>query len=151
MSDNIKQVIVVRTDLNMRRGKEIAQGSHGAMAFMSRQAQAELQARGGIEALRKAVGSSGCNILVTISLNLMECAWLLDIFTKIVLAAKDEADLMEVKRLCDEAGIKTHLVVDAGLTEVPPNTPTALGIGPDYADKIDAITGPNGVHPLKLR
>ncbi len=31
----IKQIIVIRKDLKMRRGKEIAQGSHASMAFMS--------------------------------------------------------------------------------------------------------------------
>ena len=27
---------------------------------------------------------------------------------------------------------------------------TVLAIGPDYASKIDSITGPKGTHPLKL-
>jgi PTH2 family peptidyl-tRNA hydrolase len=31
-----KQVIVIRKDLKMRRGKEIAQGSHASMAFLTR-------------------------------------------------------------------------------------------------------------------
>ncbi|MGZ3423232.1 MAG: peptidyl-tRNA hydrolase, partial [Polyangiales bacterium] len=31
----VKQVIVVRRDLKMRRGKEIAQGSHASMAFLT--------------------------------------------------------------------------------------------------------------------
>lgn len=35
MSYATKQVIVIRRDLKMRRGKEIAQGSHASMAFMS--------------------------------------------------------------------------------------------------------------------
>lgn len=32
---NTKQVIVIRRDLKMRRGKEIAQGSHASMAFLT--------------------------------------------------------------------------------------------------------------------
>ena len=32
----IKQVIVIRKDLKMRRGKEIAQGAHASMAWLSR-------------------------------------------------------------------------------------------------------------------
>jgi len=31
----IKQVIVIRRDLKMRRGKEIAQGAHASMMFLS--------------------------------------------------------------------------------------------------------------------
>jgi peptidyl-tRNA hydrolase len=34
-----KQVIVIRRDLKMRRGKEIAQGSHASMAFLTRPMQ----------------------------------------------------------------------------------------------------------------
>jgi PTH2 family peptidyl-tRNA hydrolase len=32
----MKQVILIRKDLKMRRGKEIAQGSHASMAFILR-------------------------------------------------------------------------------------------------------------------
>ncbi len=32
---NIKQVIVMRRDLKMRRGKQIAQGVHASMAFLT--------------------------------------------------------------------------------------------------------------------
>ncbi len=32
----MKQVIVIRRDLKMRRGKEIAQGAHASMAWLSR-------------------------------------------------------------------------------------------------------------------
>lgn len=31
MNNNIKQVIIVRTDLNMRNGKMVAQGAHASM------------------------------------------------------------------------------------------------------------------------
>ncbi len=36
---NIKQVIVMRHDLKMRRGKQIAQGAHASMAFLTRRLQ----------------------------------------------------------------------------------------------------------------
>ena len=39
MSD-VKQVIVMRKDLKMRRGKEIAQGAHASMAFLAKKALA---------------------------------------------------------------------------------------------------------------
>lgn len=35
----IKQVIVVRHDLKMRRGKQIAQGAHASMSFICRRLQ----------------------------------------------------------------------------------------------------------------
>jgi hypothetical protein len=33
---SIKHVIVIRRDLRMRRGKQIAQGAHASMAFLAR-------------------------------------------------------------------------------------------------------------------
>jgi peptidyl-tRNA hydrolase, PTH2 family len=38
-----KQVIVIRRDLNMRRGKEIAQGSHASMDFIVERVRNRLQ------------------------------------------------------------------------------------------------------------
>jgi peptidyl-tRNA hydrolase, PTH2 family len=35
----IKQVIVMRHDLKMRRGKQIAQGAHASMSFICRRLQ----------------------------------------------------------------------------------------------------------------
>ena len=39
MSDKIKQVIVMRTDLHMRKGKMIAQGAHASMKVFFDQMQ----------------------------------------------------------------------------------------------------------------
>jgi PTH2 family peptidyl-tRNA hydrolase len=36
MTGEVKQVIVIRRDLRMRRGKEIAQGAHASMAWLTR-------------------------------------------------------------------------------------------------------------------
>jgi PTH2 family peptidyl-tRNA hydrolase len=147
----IKQVLVVRTDLKMRRGKESAQCCHGSLAFIGRQIQQYL---GNIDRHVVVSFPSGLPdhaICVPVYVSRDEAKWFLDIYTKITLAAENEAELMEIKRLAEEAGLQVHLVIDAGLTEIPPNTPTCLAIGPDESEKIDAITGPNGVHPLKLR
>src|SRR5258708_3122059 len=35
MEQNVKQVIVIRKDLGMRRGKEISQGAHASIAWLT--------------------------------------------------------------------------------------------------------------------
>ena len=39
LTKRIKQVIVMRHDLKMRRGKQIAQGAHASMSFICRRLQ----------------------------------------------------------------------------------------------------------------
>ena len=53
-----------------------------------------------------------------------------------------EAELLAVYEKALEAGLAAHLITDRGLTEfggIP--TRTCLGIGPDYDDLIDPVTG----------
>ena len=145
MSENIKQVLVVRTDLKMRRGKEDSQCGHAALAFIGRRIQDYLKAVAFI------ANSFPDEMQVPIVLNKWERDWFLDIYTKITLAADSEEELWAVRDLCEQAGLPVQVIIDAGLTEIPPNTPTCIAIGPAPAEKIDAITGREGIHPLKLR
>lgn len=114
---NTKQVIVMRKDLNMRRGKEIAQGAHAAMAFLSIKEQQ------------------------VIPLSVVERDWLEGKFTKICVRVDSEAELDEIVAKAKAAGVECHLIVDSGKTEfggVP--TKTCCAIGPDLAEKVDLIT-----------
>lgn len=114
-----KQVIVMRRDLGMRRGKEIAQGAHAAMIWLS------LRIREPGSTLADA-----------------ERLWLEGAFNKVCVRADSEEELLGVVRAAREAGVMAHLCVDAGRTEfrgVP--TPTCCAIGPDFPDRIDPITG----------
>ena len=119
----IKQVIVMRHDLGMRRGKQIAQGAHASISFMTR----KLQLAG------------------TLSLDDFtpsQQAWLTGSFAKICLRVNSEAELLEIRDRAIAAGLEVHLITDSGRTEfkgVPTNT--CIAIGPDEADKIDSVTG----------
>lgn len=124
----MKQVIVIRKDLKMRRGKECSQASHASMAFITRRFNFE----------------STCDLqdAFVIELKEVEKAWLKDSFAKVCVRVDSEEHLLEIEKQAKEAGLEVHLVVDSGLTEfhgVP--TPTCLAIGPDEPDKIDVITG----------
>jgi len=107
----------------MRRGKQIAQGAHASMSFICRR----LQERG------------------TISLDdfsAAERAWLNGAFAKICCRVDSEDELMVIHDKAVDAGLEVHLITDSGKTEfhgVP--TRTCLAIGPDDAERIDAITG----------
>jgi PTH2 family peptidyl-tRNA hydrolase len=116
--NEIKQVIVMRDDLNMRKGKMIAQGSHGSMAFMSKLMERKSQ------------------------LTPVQQQWFDSSYAKICVRVSSEEQLVEIYEKAKEAGLEVHLVTDAGRTEfhgVP--TKTCLAIGPDFSSKIDPITG----------
>lgn len=118
----VKQVIVIRKDLKMRRGKEIAQGSHASIAFLTRRIQ-----------------NWGASHLWTTP---PEKEWLNGGFTKVCLQVDSEEALLKVYERAVDAGLEVHLVTDAGLTEFDGEpTKTCLAIGPDYSEKIDTITG----------
>jgi PTH2 family peptidyl-tRNA hydrolase len=122
-----KQVIIMRSDLKVRRGKEDAQAAHAALAFLGRQIQ---------QATRDKDGN------VTVHVSDAAWAWIHQSYRKITLAVDSEQELLEIEAKAKAAGLECHLIVDSGLTEfhgVP--TRTCLGIGPDYDEKIDAVTG----------
>jgi len=121
--NKIKQVIVMRTDLNMRKGKMIAQGAHASLAFMTRRLERHPSS-------------------FQLSLSKAEQEWLETSFAKVCVKATSEEQLLEIYQKAKQAGLQAHLVTDSGKTEfhgVPTNT--CLAIGPDYSNKIDPITG----------
>jgi peptidyl-tRNA hydrolase, PTH2 family len=120
-----KQVIVMRKDLGMRKGKMIAQGAHASLKVV-------LDA-GGIDPLRRAF---------TMRLDPAMAAWLGGRFTKVCVSVDSEAALDAIVERARGAGVPCALVVDAGATEfhgVP--TKTCCAVGPAWVDAVDAITG----------
>lgn len=127
--NKIKQVIVMRHDLGMRRGKQIAQGSHASMAFLTRRMIHE-----GVHPI------TARNHKITVSK--VEEEWFMSSFAKVCVRVNSEEELMEIYDKAKEAGLEVHLITDSGKTEFHGEpTNTCLAIGPDYSDKIDPITG----------
>lgn len=66
--------------------------------------------------------------------------WLLQA-QKVVLKVSSEEELLRIEAEAKQASIPSALVRDAGLIELPPNTITALGLGPTPSQLLNLITG----------
>lgn len=116
----------MRKDLKMSRGKEIAQGAHASIKFIS-------------DRLRKSTLIDTC---FQLTLSKIEQDWIYGVFAKICLQVNSEAELLEIHNKAQEAGLISSIIEDSGKTVfhgVP--TYTCLAIGPDESQKIDSITG----------
>jgi peptidyl-tRNA hydrolase, PTH2 family len=109
-----KQVILIRTDLKMSKGKTAAQASHAA-----------------VDASLKAKKKH----------RIIFSAWRLSGMKKVVLKVQTQKDLYKYKQEADDVGLPTSVIADAGRTELKPGTVTACAIGPAEDTKIDQITG----------
>jgi PTH2 family peptidyl-tRNA hydrolase len=122
-----KQVIVIRRDLRMRRGKEIAQGAHASMAWLRQRIMPHLTPAGRADQVRFSEA---------------ERVWLDVSMRKVTVKVASEQELLDVYGKALAAGLVVELITDRGLTEfggVP--TRTCLAVGPDYDDLIDPVTG----------
>ncbi len=127
---NAKQVIVIRKDLNMRKGKMVAQGAHASL----------MAVLGETHEPNEALGAQGDWLLLSVDDPLRD--WLSGDYKKICVGASSEAELLAIYSTAKEKGLRCSLVQDLGLTEfggVP--TYTAAAIGPADDGAIDAITG----------
>jgi PTH2 family peptidyl-tRNA hydrolase len=124
---NTKQVIVLRKDLGMRKGKLVAQGAHASMKVL-------------LDRSHFKPGPDGLYQVIELT-NAMK-AWVEGIFTKICVGVNSEQELLDIYSRAVESGIPCSLIQDCGSTEfhgVP--TYTAVAVGPDEIEKIDLITG----------
>ena len=105
----MKQVIIVRNDLKLPKGKLAAQAAHASSEATIRSDKDKVK------------------------------SWRLEGQMKIVLKVESEKELHKLNQAAKDCGLTTSLITDAGKTVIAPGTVTCLGIGPDDSDKIDAI------------
>jgi PTH2 family peptidyl-tRNA hydrolase len=113
IDDEIKQVIITRIDLDLNKGKLCAQVAHASlMSYFE------------AERMNNSIAKE----------------WLDTGEKKIVLKVSDGEALEKLFAAFKFKKIPAALVVDAGLTAVPPGTKTALGVGPWKSSEIDIFT-----------
>lgn len=131
---NTKQVIVMRTDLNMRKGKMIAQGAHASMGVITKGLKYGY--------LSYCIDGHFCCLDFKDISEDPVYHWFSTSFKKITLQGESEKHILKLKYLADELNVPSCLITDSGLTEfrgVP--TITCIAIGPWHSDVIDKITG----------
>ena len=126
MTDELKVYIVIRKDLKMRRGKEIAQACH-AIQYL-----AEI---GGMHSDEET--ESGAIYL----------QWCKNQHPKIAVGVESEQKLNNFVARASEFNILEATVLDAGRTEIPENTLTCAAIGPMTSEQADLL----GLSGLPLR
>ena len=134
-----KQVIVLRKDLNMRKGKMVSQGAHASL-------KAILDLMEDNHGNFKYISTQGKTGEHTYHLYSQGGSplddWLKGKFTKITVSVNSELELIELYEKAKSNGLICSLITDAGLTEfngIP--TKTAIAIGPGWSEDIDSLTG----------
>lgn len=127
-----KQVIIVRKDLKMRKGKMIAQGSHASLGAVFSQSYID-------EELSEHTELSHRMKIVPLTPEIED--WFNFRFTKICVGCDSKEELLSLAEKAKEAGLLHFVCKDAGLTEFKGvETYTALAIGPGLSEEIDKIT-----------
>ncbi|MFQ5833038.1 MAG: peptidyl-tRNA hydrolase Pth2 [Candidatus Thorarchaeota archaeon] len=109
-----KQVIAVRTDLDMSKGKIAVQVAHGSVSASER-----------VRVTHQAIWKE----------------WFREGQKKVVVKVISEEELLGLRRAAVEQGIPFALIRDAGMTELPPGTTTVIAVGPATGEQIDRVTG----------
>ncbi|XP_073316134.1 uncharacterized protein [Primulina huaijiensis] len=111
--EDFKMVLVVRNDLKMGKGKIAAQCSHATLGLYKK-------------LLNRAPKS----------LN----RWEMCGQVKVVVKIESEDDMLVLQERAKSLNIPTHITIDAGRTQIAPNSRTVMAVlGP--ADLVDDVTG----------
>jgi PTH2 family peptidyl-tRNA hydrolase len=132
-----KQIIVMRTDLKMRKGKMVAQGGHAVMATALQMEKF----RRSFEKGRKEKLEEQYSYWVWKQLKEYD-AWLKEPFRKICVGVTSEKELLDVHNEAMKHHLFCTLIIDSGFTEFHNvKTMTCCAIGPAEDDVLEPITG----------
>lgn len=124
-----KQVIVMRTDLEMNAGKMVAQGAHASLKVI-------------LDQMYSLQDGTGWGLDFGDMQHQPLGDWILGIFTKVTLKCKSEEKLMNLHKAATDAGIPCSLIIDKILSEQHEKPIyTCIAIGPAWSEDIDKISG----------
>ena len=107
---DMKQVILVRNDLKLPKGKMSAQVAHASVESVLRSSNDKVD------------------------------SWHSQGMKKVVLKVENEKELIQYQQKAKAKGLVASIITDAGKTTVAPGTKTCLGIGPDKEELVDSVT-----------
>ena len=113
-NEDIKLVIVVRNDLKLRKGKLAVQVAHAAV---------------------------DCAFITWSNNRHLFTDWYSSWQKKVVVKVDTLEDLLRLEAIAEVEGLEAMLVTDMGLTQLPPDTVTCLGIGPANSTQLAHLTG----------
>ena len=114
MDFRYKQVIVVRADLKMGKGKIAAQAGHAAVSASE---EAKRRFRDWWD------------------------SWLAEGQSKVAVKVSSLEKLLDLEASAKKLDLPLALITDRGLTQLEPGTTTCLAIGPAPAEVVDRLTG----------
>ena len=114
----MKMVLCVRADLGMTKGKMCAQSGHAAV--------------GVVDEVQRSNNARWKEALLH---------WERKGAMKIALRVGSEEELELLEAQAESVALPHYLVVDAGHTQIAPNTQTVLAIGPALFEDVDRLTG----------
>lgn len=121
----MKQIIIVRKDLNMSKGKMAAQVAHASMAFLT-------NAIKNCSNISRFEPSLYYDCGFFIPKELYE-DWICGSFTKVILEAKNKYQLEKIYTTCNELGLKEDVdyfpIKDNCYTELEPEEVDENGVG----------------------
>ena len=118
MNDKVKQVIVMRKDLQLSKGQMVVQGSHASIAFLT-------------DLIKEYNGEP-------LSLTEAQKEWVYGTFYKVCLSVNSEKELLDIGYQAVILGLSVKYIEETTGFDKP--TFTCLAIGPDYSSKIDPVT-----------
>lgn len=129
--DKVKQVILVRGDLKLSKGKIAAQVAHASVKALLFQ----MKDYGRFNANNEKYPHE---VRVNMSDDMLN--WLRGNYTKITLKVDSEEELIKYYNKAKENQLPCSIITDEGFTEVKGKTKTCVAIGPAQNSEIDKIT-----------